>query len=171
MKRLTQTILMTVTAAPALAQTGPSPARPAQSGPQPVTRATFMQRIDSAFVGIDANKDGFTDRAEIEAAEGRAMTARKAGAIREREAVFRRLDSNKDGSLTLQEYNAVAAATALPKANATPFLNRLDTNKDGKVSLAENRVPAMARFDRVDTNKDGTLSVEEQRAAAAAARR
>ncbi len=166
MKRPTLTILMAMTAVPALAQTAPA-ARPAQTGPQPVSRAAYMQNIDGAFVRVDTNKDGFTDRPEIEAAETRAMTARKANALRERETAFRRLDANKDGNLTLQEFNSVAAATALPKPNATPFLNRLDTNKDGKVSLAENRVPAIARFDRADTNKDGTLSVEEQRAATA----
>ena len=85
--------------------------------------------------------------------------------LRQRAAAFSQLDSNKDGSLTLQEFNAQAAAAQPPKANATVTLNRFDANKDGKVSLAENRGPAMAQFDRADTNKDGTLSVEEQRAA------
>lgn len=138
----------------------------AASGPQPVTRTTYMQKLDESFVAVDANKDGFIDRAEIEAAEVKALTARKAAGLRQRETAFRRLDANKDGSLTLQEFNAQAAATALPKANATPVLNRRDTNKDGKISLAENRAPLMAQFDRADTNKDGTLSADEQRAAA-----
>jgi len=128
--RLFLTALLLAGAAPALAQT---------QGPQPITKAAFLQRIDSSFVAVDANKDGFTDRTELEAAEGRALAARKAEMLKEREAAFLKLDSNKDGNLTLKEFNAVAAAQALPKADASPILTRFDTNKDGKVSLAENR--------------------------------
>ena len=144
---------------PAMAQT----AQPART-PQPIPRAGFLQQADSAFVSVDANKDGFTDRAEIEAAETRAFAASKARGLREREAAFRRLDAEKNGALTLTEFNSIAAAQQLPKADATKFLNALDTNKDGKVSLAENRAPNAARFDRADTKKDGILSVAEQRA-------
>ena len=161
--RLLLTAFLTTVATAAVGQNSTGAAQ----GPQPVTKAAFMQRIDSAFVNVDANKDGFTDRAELEAAETRAFAARKATGLREREAAFRKLDTDKNGSLTLKEFNAVAAAQALPKPDATPFLSRFDTNKDGKISLAENRAPAMAQFDRADTNKDGTISVEEQRAARA----
>jgi hypothetical protein len=106
------------------------------------------------------------ERAEIESAEVKALTARKAGLLRQREESFRKLDSNKDGSVSLQEFNAPLVAVAVPRGNATPVLARLDTNKDGKVSLAENRAPAMAQFDRVDSNKDGALSSAEQKATA-----
>jgi Ca2+-binding EF-hand superfamily protein len=160
--RILLTAFLSTAAVAASAQNTTAPVQGAQS----LTRTTFMQKIDSTFVNVDGNKDGFMDRAEIETAETKAMAARKAAVIREREAAFRALDANKDGNLSLQEFNARVAATALPKANATPILNRLDTNKDGKVSLAENRVPSMAQFDRADTNKDGALSPAEQRAAA-----
>ena len=123
-----------------------------------------MQKVDSSFVTVDANKDGFIDRAEIEAAEVKAMTARKAALQRQREGAFRKLDTNKDNALSLQEFNAPIAQVAIPKGNATPILGRFDTNKDGKVSLAEQRAPSMAQFDRADTNKDGSLSAAEQRA-------
>jgi hypothetical protein len=160
--RLLLTAFLTTTAAAAAAQNTSAPAQ----GPQPITRTTYMQRVDESFVTVDTNKDGFMDRAEIEAAETKVLTARKAAGLRQREEAFRRLDANKDGSLTMQEFNAQAAAAPLRKAGATPVLNRLDTNKDGKISLAENRVPSMAQFDRADTNKDGSLSAEEQRARA-----
>ena len=159
-------LLASATIAPATAQTAPAARAPAANTPQPIPRTGFLQRVDSTFVGIDANKDGFTDRAEIEAAEGRALATLKARGLREREAGFKRLDKDNSGSLTLAEFNAVAAAQPLPKPDATRFLTQLDTNKDSKVSLAENRGPAMAQFDRLDTNKDGSLSVVEQRAAA-----
>jgi len=160
--RFLLTAFLSTAAVAAAAQNTAAPA-PA-SGPQPITRATYMQRIDDSFVAVDANKDGFMDRAEIETTETKAMGARKTAVLRQREALFRNLDANNDGNLTLQEFNAKVVAAPLPKANATPVLNRLDTNKDGKVSLAENRVPAMTQFDRADTNKDGTLTAAEQRA-------
>jgi Ca2+-binding EF-hand superfamily protein len=52
------------------------------------------------------------------------------GAGRIREA-FDRLDTNKDGSLTADEYNADAAISA-----RRPFAE-IDANKDGKASYEE----------------------------------
>jgi Ca2+-binding EF-hand superfamily protein len=158
--RLLLTAFLATGAASALAQNTTAPAQ----APQPVSRTTYMQKVDSSFVTVDSNKDGFMDRAEIEAAETKALSGRKAVMLRDREGAFRKMDANKDGSLTLQEYNAALAAVQLRKADATPVLNRLDTNKDGKVSLAENRVPSMAQFDRADANKDGTLTAAELKA-------
>ena len=158
--RFLLTAFLSTAAAAASAQNATAPAQ----GPQPLTRTTYMQKVDSSFVMVDTNKDGFMDRAEIEAAETKVMTGRKVAVIRQREALFRNLDVNKDGNLTLAEFNAKVTAAAIPKANATPVLGRLDTNKDGKVSLAENRAPSMTQFDRADTNKDGSLSPAEQRA-------
>jgi len=161
-KQLLLTAILVSAAAPAFAQGAAAPAK----APQPVTKAAFLQRIDAGFSSVDTNKDGVTDKAEIETAETKALAARKAQLINEREAVFHKLDTNKDGVLSLQEFNAPLIAEPLPKANATPVITRLDTNKDGKVSAAENRAPAAAQFDKADTNKDGTLSVAEQQAAA-----
>lgn len=161
--RFLLTAFLATGAVPALAQNTTAPAGQAA---QPVSRTTYMQKVDSAFVSVDANKDGFMDRGEIEAAETKALAGRKAVMLRDREAAFRKMDANKDGSLTLQEYNAALVAVQPRKADATPILNRLDTNKDGKVSLAENRVPSMAQFDRADANKDGTLTPAELRAPA-----
>jgi hypothetical protein len=150
-------------AGPALAQGSAAPAKT----PQPVAKAAYVQRIDAGFAAVDTNKDGFTDKAEIEVAETKVLGARKAQVINQREAAFKQLDTNKDGSLTLTEFNAQLVKQALPKANAAPMLARLDTNKDGKVSAAENRAPAVAQFDRADANKDGSLSVDEQQKARA----
>ncbi|QIK96908.1 hypothetical protein G7076_11175 [Sphingomonas sp. HDW15A] len=154
-------LLASSVAAPALAQN-----QAAAQQAQPVSKATFLQQVDAAFNAVDANKDGFTDRAEIEAAQAKSFATRKAQVIQGREAAFKELDKDKNGSLTLAEFNAVIAAQPLPKADAAPFLQRLDANKDGKISLSENRNPATAQFDRADTNKDGSLSAAEQRAGA-----
>ena len=148
--------------APLAAQAAPA----ANSASRPIPRTLFMQRVDSVFVAVDTNKDGFADRAELLRAQTRDLNARKNEQLRQREVAFRRLDKDNNGSLTLAEFNALAAAAPL-KTDAAPVLSRFDTNKDGKVSLAENRAPALAQFDRADTNRDGVLSPTEVRAAAA----
>ena len=153
-------LMASATIVPATAQTAP-----AANTPQPIPRTAFMQRIDSAFVAADANKDGFADRAELVAAQTREFNARKTSLLRQREAAFRQLDKDKNGELSLAEFNAVVAAAPV-RTDPTPVLTRFDTNKDDQVSLAENRAPAMAQFDRADTNRDGSLSVAEQRAVA-----
>ncbi len=152
-------LLATAALAPAAAQTAPP------AGQTPLARAAFMQRVDAIFVGADTNKDGFANRPELEAAQTKELQGRKAAVIRQREAAFKQLDKDNNGSLTVAEFNAVVVAAPL-RTDAPGALSRLDTNKDGKVSLAENRAPAMAQFDRADTNKDGTLSIAEQNAAA-----
>lgn len=155
--QLLLSLLLASIASPALPQANAAPAK----GPQPISRTVFLSRADSLFAAADANKDGFTDRAEIEAAEAKALAARKSNQLKQREAAFRQLDKDKNGTLSLAEFNAAPAQTAKPNATAT--LTRLDTNKDGKVSLAESRSPAEAQFARLDANKDGVLSVDEQR--------
>ena len=156
------TLILASAASPGLPRAGTAQPK----GPQPVSRTVYMSRIDSGFTAIDTNKDGFTDRAEIEAAETKVLANRKSQQLKQREAAFNQLDKDKSGSLSLQEFNAAVAAQDA-KPNATQFITRLDTNKDGKVSMAENRAPAGTRFDRLDANKDGVLSVEEQRKPAA----
>jgi len=155
------TAILASIASPALPQAGTAPPK----GPQPVSRTVYMSRIDSGFASIDTNKDGFTDRAEIAAAETKALTARKTQQLKQREAAFRQLDKDKSGSLSLQEFNAALAAQNA-KPDVAAYITRLDSNKDGKVSMAESRAPAAARFDRMDANKDGILSVDEQKARA-----
>ena len=161
--QLLLTLIFASVASPALPQAN-SANQP--RGPQPISRTVYMSRADSVFGAVDINKDGFPDRAEIEAAEAKALTVRKAQLLKQREASFRQMDKDKNGSLSLSEFNAAMAAQS-PKADATPRLNRLDTNKDGKVSRAESRAPAEAQFARLDSNKDGILSVDEQRRPAA----
>ena len=157
--RLLTTLILASIASPALPQTGTAQPK----APQPISRTVYMSRIDSGFAAIDTNKDGFTDRAEIAAAETKALTARKNQQLKQREAAFRQLDKDKNGSLSLQEFNAALAAQNA-KPDVTAYVTRLDGNKDGKVSMAESRAPAAARFDRLDANKDGILSVDEQKA-------
>jgi Ca2+-binding EF-hand superfamily protein len=68
---------------------------------------------------------------------------------------FTKLDTNKDGKLTLAEIEAGAQNRAAER------LARDDKNHDGKLSRAE--VPNMPDqvFARLDKNSDGVLSAEE----------
>jgi hypothetical protein len=167
---ITLALLASAPALPAAAQAqaqtqAQRPAAQAARTAQPVTRAVFIQNLDNAFAGVDTNKDGFADRAEIEASEAKALAARKANVLSERERAFKTLDKDNSGTLTLAEFNAVAAAQPLPRADASQELARLDTNKDGRISREENRAIAVAQFDRADANRDGTVTPAEAAAA------
>ena len=159
-RMLPMALLAAAPAVPPLAQN-----QAAQQQAQPVTKAAFLAQIDGAFASIDSNKDGFTDRSELESAQAKTLAARKTQVIKGREAAFRELDKDKNGSLTMAEFNAVVSAQPLPKPDVAPYLSRLDTNKDGKISAAENRAVATGQFDKADTNKDGSLSVAERQKA------
>lgn len=102
---------------------------------------------------------------------------------------FSKIDTNKDGKISAEEYAAAAKArfdkldknkagkiviadqmktptkarghaTALAEA-AMGMLKAMDTNGDGIVTAEEYAAAAKARFDKMDTNKDGFISKEE----------
>ncbi len=117
------TLVAGLIALPAFAQPTGGPANTGGQG-----------RAQAAFERVDTNKDGFIDRAEMQA--GRA-------------ALFDRLDTNKDGQLTAEEMKAgrrgQRAGNTQPStisradfiARADQSMARRDTNKDGKLSFAE----------------------------------
>ena len=162
MKRLV--IPVTVAAAFAAAAL-PSAALAQAKTPKPVTRATFVSQLDTAFAGADANHDGSLGVAEIQAVISKEMQQAQATLRARAQAQFKTLDTNKDGQLSLAEYSAIVASL---KAKETPaqLLQKLDSNRDGKVSPAEFRAPRLGQFDRVDLNHDGTVTPDEERRAA-----
>jgi hypothetical protein len=100
---------------------------------------------------------------EIAAQEQRDLVQAKANVENQLRDAFKRLDTNKDGSLSLPEFLGSAPGI---KMTQTPdqLLQGLDTNHDGKVSAEEFRAPQLAKFNRVDANHDGIVTPEEQRA-------
>ena len=106
----------------------------AQSRP-PLTRKQIMESADK-------NRDGKISRVEF--------------LERMREAFFF-VDGNKDGFLTIEEYQRIPGAD--PKRFA-----RADRNKDGKLSMDEFLKSISQDFDAADTNEDGVLEDEEVKA-------
>ena len=132
---------------------------PKAEAPQPVTKATVQAGTKADFDRLDANHDGWVDKAEAERgrdANVAVMQKRRSDQIT---ATFGRLDANKDGSLSRQEFDALyRRIVAVP---GLPWLVNNDVNKDGRVSLAEATSQAMATFDRRDTDRNGILSTRE----------
>jgi len=136
----------------------------AQTAPKPIPRAQYQQAVDARFNTVDANHDGVLTSAELDAQRQREMQQTKANMAKQLQDAFKRLDTNKDGRLTLQEF--MATATTI-KTTETPeqLVARLDSNNDGKVSAEEFRGPEMAKFNKVDANHDGIVTPAEIQAA------
>jgi len=107
-------------------------------GVQGQPRLTRQQIMASA----DKNGDGKIDRVEF--------------LERMREAFFF-VDANKDGVLTLDEYQRIEGAD--PRG-----FTRADRNHDGKLALEEFLKAVNEDFDAADTNHDGVLDEEEVKA-------
>ena len=128
--------------------------------PVPVPRTDFIKTMDLEFGTIDADKNKIVIAAEIE------QFLRSAAELRARQnarAQFVRLDADKNGQLSIAEFERLAGAA--PRVNPAPVLALTDLNKDGKVSLVEYRTAKLANFDRMDADKDGVVSVPEMKAA------
>lgn len=121
----------------------------------------------------------------IASAQGQRMAQPAASAkpvargqlVRELDAAFVRIDSNRDGAILGAEAEAAQqraeqSAAALSQKRAEQQFAGLDADKNGQLSLAEFKaaaaVPQMARGEAVlgllDANKDQKVTVEEFRA-------
>ncbi|MCH8616949.1 EF-hand domain-containing protein [Sphingomonas sp. SM33] len=150
------TVFLAATAVAAQAQ--------APAAPEAAVRTEFVKNLEASFDKADANNDGFITAQEMQSMEAKGIAAAQEKVDAQVTAQFQKLDTDKNGSLSLAEFKAVAKV----KANASPqdLLAKFDTNKDGKVSKAEYQALPLAAFDRADTNKDGKVTREEQAKAA-----
>lgn len=152
--RIAAAIALALLAGGALAQPtpdnrrGPPPAgQPGLPGaPQgPVLSGRAAPPIALLFVGFDANGDGRTDRAELDAGEARN---------------FALADTGRDGALGLIEL-AEWSRIWLGDISALPGRFDFDRDGDDRVSPAEFRAELGRRFAAMDTDKDGALTRNE----------
>jgi Ca2+-binding EF-hand superfamily protein len=102
------------------------------------------QRMDERFTRLDTNKDGQLSKAEYDAAFTRPTDGARTADAKGRPpmrfhrgrfakgtaaggGLIARLDANKDGKVTLAEFQAGPIA----------MFDRIDTNKDGTITAAE----------------------------------
>ncbi|HSD16502.1 MAG TPA: hypothetical protein VLC71_04465 [Thermomonas sp.] len=117
--------------------------------------AGFAQR----FSDMDANKDGYLDRAD-----------RELRASRERSEFFGGADANKDGKLSRDEFLVEQGARGAERREQVALRAQAAgkaTNARPAPTEAEQLQRAGAAFDRMDADKDGTLTKAEFDAAKA----
>jgi Ca2+-binding EF-hand superfamily protein len=155
-----------------------------------MTRDEMVQHIRTMFTHLDANHDGFITKDELEAMHVRMMAMHDASANgvagplamdhqpmrMDPGAMFDRMDTNRDGSISRQEFNAAHAQmqerhVMIMKDGAgrhgggrmaEHLFGMADANHDGRVSLQEAETAALAHFDRIDANHDGKITPEER---------
>ncbi len=195
-------------AVPAIAQPpAPPPARPMTPRMEmPQTRDQAIARVREHFAMMDTNRDGFVAGDEMQSMRGhhngqRQMgerrgrggerMARNEGPMRDPAAAFDRLDANRDGMISREEFgrarevreerrvvvNGVPGVPGMAGARHGPggkgerahmggmgggMMRMADLDRDGRVSLQEATTSALQRFDRIDLNRDGRITPEER---------
>jgi len=142
-------------ATPALSQ--------APAAQQNITRAQVQNELTAAFGRVDTNKDGAISVAEANSAQQRTAANAAAEIKKVAQQQFAKLDVDKNGQLSLTEFEAGAR-----KVNVTSgqqIVGVLDAKKDGKVTMNEFQAQRLATFDSIDTNHDGIITPTEGAAA------
>ena len=190
-----------VAIAPAIAQTG----QPAQNvliqrapmAAKTHTRADVGNHVRAMFERLDTNRDGYVTKPEAQAAKaGRAdriakRMERRGGAASDgkrsanRDAMFNRLDTNRDGNVSRSEFAARPTREGRRQVTFTDrngeqrpaharmmrmrmgglggaMFDMADANRDGRVTLQEATAAAYRHFDTADVNRDGQITREER---------
>jgi Ca2+-binding EF-hand superfamily protein len=202
-----------VAIAPAVAQTAPAaPSAQAlhaqhmqqRSAKPGVSRAQLGGHVAAMFQRLDANRDGIITREESQAAKGdrgarkggkqgaqaerranRSPEQRPGNRAENRAAMFDRLDTNRDGSISRAEFTAAPAlqdrrmagrdgnqrkaatgAKGMGRMGGMSLGGRMfemaDANRDGRLTMPEATSAAYRHFDMADANRDGQISREER---------
>ncbi len=201
-------LLIAATVATPLIAQSVAPQGRTMAGGQTMSRADIQARIQAQFARRDTDRDGFLTAEEMGGRkvvrQERRMANRAArgeraivneGRARDPNIAFDRIDLNRDGSLSRDEFararevriekrvmigeGARSVAGSSDRSGRAGrggggmgqrMLKRADADRDGKVTLAEATAGALRRFDRIDGNRDGRVTPEE-RAAVRAQRR
>lgn len=140
------------------------------------TRAEVAQRVQTMFARLDTNSDGFVTREEAQAARTAMRGQREARRGERMDDRFERFDTDRNGSISRQEFDAFHAqrqAVRGERMNSARgggaalgghMFDMADENRDNRVSLAEATAAATRHFEMADSNKDGQVTREERRA-------
>lgn len=172
-----------------------SPVRPMQD--KVMTRAEAVQMVRRHFGKMDADQNGIVTTAELDGMRTRLRKEFRGGRdmrMRDPNAAFDRLDDNKDGAISREEFGQAReerverrierrekrAEAGSPRDGkrmrrhvmrmhgpgrfAGRMIGMADTNRDGMVSMAEAEALTLQYFDGMDSNKDGQVTREERRA-------
>lgn len=148
-----------------------------------LTKDEFDARTRERFARLDRNSDGVVDAAEFEAAMTGRMSRiqeRMGGGLRMGERLIRMFDTNNDGRVTKDEF----------QAGIKKRFGEMDLNNDGRITdedlpplmRGQNALsggagtglgmgrgmgfPMLRWLQDVDTNKDGVITLDEAQAAA-----
>ena len=164
-------------APPALLNAGEQKGRPPRITAEQFNRLRTAVLSPSIFAELDTDQSGFLTLAELQAALAKAGGA---VSLEQSEAVFRAMDTNSDGEISLEEFTKGLSdamegeEAAMSESPALAAFRELDTDGSGFIDLQELRVAldaaARARpseevveaiFREIDANGDGVISFEE----------
>lgn len=155
------------------------------------TRDQVAAHVRDMFAKLDGNKDGYVTRDEAKAVHQamaggrrdkltRRFVQQRAGGERDRGAMFDRLDTNRDGSISRQEFMTRRHVPGTPEGPTrvtilqngreavevaggpgTPGVRAMRFHRSGLAMGMHGRM-----FDMADANRDGRVSLQEATAAA-----
>ena len=165
------------------------------------TRAEVIAKVQKHFAMMDSNHDGAIVGDEMLAMGGKQKGARmgqhgdemamRVGPMGNPNAIFDRLDTNRDGMISRDEFAKGRemrierkvvnnggeggehdgmmqmhgmGGSGMAKGMGNHMLKMADANRDGRITLPEMTAAALQRFDRTDTNRDGVVTKEERKA-------
>ena len=197
-------------AAMAQAPAAPTPAPMAQQhrmmADRVQTRDEVVAKVREHFAKMDTNRDGFIAQDEMQAMRGQhgermgkrggrdgQRMAMRQGPMGDPGAMFDRLDANRDGMISRDEFakgremrvekRVVMNGDGAPRAEGKRgqrmqrmgggkmgggmmdgrMMKMADANNDGRVSLQEAQDSAVRHFDMMDTNRDGRITPDERK--------